>query len=323
MKIMITGGSGFIGTNLIDAIVCENYEILNLDIKPPNRPAFNSSWKECNILDLKKFRTITEQFSPDVIIHLAARTDTDSDKVEDYSENTAGTRNLIEIIKGNHSVRRVIFTSTQFVNQYHGKPKDDFDFAPHTAYGESKVINEKDIRKADLKPAWTIIRPTNIWGPWHKRYPFEFWKVLSKGKYFHPGKAKVMRSYGYVGNIVWQIEQMIKAERSVVDKKVFYVGDPPLDLLDWVNAFSLAQTGKKVTIIPRVLVKTLAVTGECLKVIGIKFPITLSRYRSMTTSNDAPMQSVIDTFGTPPYSLQMGVDKTVEWMKQYHPELIK
>jgi len=139
----------------------------------------------------------------------------------------------------------------------------------------------------------------------------------------HPGKKKVMRSYGYVGNVVWQIMKIVGAPREVVNEKVFYVGDMPVDLYEWVNGFSMQQAGKRVVVVPRGFVRTLAVAGDALKLIGVRFPITSSRYRSMTTSNAAPMERTFEMFGCPPFSLNEGIRQTVEWMRKYHPELIR
>jgi nucleoside-diphosphate-sugar epimerase len=325
MRILVTGGSGFIGTNLMDSlIVHETHTVINIDNNKPKVPSHKVVWKQCNILDKKEVDDIFSSFKPELVIHLAARTDTDPDtKLDDYKINTSGSENIINAIKASGSVKRVIFTSTQFVNQYHGIPKHDEDYAPHTVYGESKVIMEKMIRGADLKCEWVIIRPTNIWGPWHIRYPYEFWKVLSKGLYFHPGRAPVIRSYGYVGNVVSQIMGLIDAPREKINGKVFYVGDKPIDIYYWVNGFSVKQIGKNVIVIPRMLVKTLAIAGDILALVKLKFPITSSRYKSMTNSNTAPMEKTFEVLGEPPYSLEQGIDETVAWMKQYFPDLVK
>jgi nucleoside-diphosphate-sugar epimerase len=323
MRILITGGSGFIGTNLIDLLELEHNSILNVDKSEPYKKSHYTYWCECNILEYDKMFKIIAEYKPDYVIHLAARTDTDSNILEDYRENTEGTRNLIGTIKEVKSVQRLIITSTQFVNQYHGMPKHDEDYAPHTTYGESKMINEKDLRAANLSCAWTIIRPTNVWGPWHKRYPFEFWKILAENKYIHPGRRKIIRSYGYVGNVCWQILKILSAPVELVNRKVYYVGDYPIELFDWVNQFSKKQIGRNVKVVPAVIVKSLAIIGEGLKMFRIKFPITLSRYKSMTSSNDAPMKHTFETFGNPPYSLESGVEETVNWMKINHPNLVK
>lgn len=323
MKYLVTGGSGFIGTNLIDRLIQDDHEIVNIDVSPPKLPSHSPFWKNIDILNTEELLHAFEGFQPTHVIHLAARTDTDGAHLNEYLVNTKGTQNVLAAIKATRSVSRVIITSTQFVNQYHGIPKDDFDYAPHTVYGESKVITEQLTRQIGLACVWTLIRPTNIWGPWHIRYPHEFWRILGKGMYFHPGGKKVVRSYGYVKNVVHQIMKILEAEPERVQSKVFYVGDEPIDLLAWVNGFSVAQTGKPVRIVPFFFVRTLALIGDVLSIFHIKFPITGSRYKSMTTSNNAPMEPTIREFGRPPFSLEEGIKDTVNWLRIHYPELVR
>ena len=166
-------------------------------------------------------------------------------------------------------------------------------------------------------------RPDSTWGPWHIRYPCEFWKVLSKGMYFHPGKKPVVRSYGYVGNVVSQMISILESPEQKVNGKVYYVGDRPMDIYKWVNIFSLKQIGRNVTVVPRLALKFLALCGDFLAILKIRFPLTSSRYKSMTTGNTAPMEKTFEDLGEPPYSLEEGIDETIEWMKKYHPELIR
>lgn len=324
MKILITGGSGFIGTNLTERLVKDGIEFINLDISAPKNRTLQKQWIKCDILDYALLQKEFHKFQPTAVIHLSAETNTDPSKtMDDYRVNVAGTQNVFNAIKSIGSVQRVIFTSTQFVNQNDKPPANDEDYAPYTVYGESKIKGEQLLRTSNLNCCWTIIRPTNIWGPWHLRYPFEFWKILAENKYFHPGRRRVTRSYGYVGNVVNQMKTILQLPPEKVDKKVYYVGDRPIDLYDWVNGFSIKQTGKKVTVIPRFFVFTLALTGDILRLFRIKFPITISRYRSMTTGNPAYMEKTFEELGEPLYSLDQGIDETVEWMKQNFPHLVK
>ncbi len=322
MKILITGGSGFIGTNLIEYIRNE-YSLINIDINPPNNPDQIKYWYKCDILDKSKLLGIFNEYNPICVIHLAARADVEGKTLDDYKANTIGTQNVLESVMDTTSVKRIIITSTQFVNQYHGVPKHDEDFAPHTVYGESKVITETLTRKADLKCCWTIIRPTNIWGPWHWRYPHEFWKVIAKGKYLHPSNQKVVRSYGYVGNVCWQIKRIFELDKNIVNKNVFYVGDESINILEWVNLFSKYQIGKNVKQVDKNILKLIAFFGDLLKIVDIKFPLTSSRLKSMTTSNEAPMSKTFQVLGNSPYSLNEGVIKTIDWLREYYPELVK
>src|SRR5205814_4739841 len=129
---------------------------------------------------------------------------------------------------------------------------------PATVYGQSKVITEKLTREANLPVCWTIIRPTNIWGPWHMRYRREFWRVVERGLYVHPGRKPVIRCYGYVKNVVYQIERIFEAPREMVHGKTLYLGDPPINLFDWVDGFSRALTGRPVRVVPLTLMRILA-----------------------------------------------------------------
>jgi GlcNAc-P-P-Und epimerase len=323
MRVLVTGGSGFIGTNLTGLLASRGIDFLNVDIVSPKDQSLVKNWVPCDILQYEQLEKTLNTFSPTIVVHLAAETDTDPSKtIDDYRVNTEGTRNLIKAIQNCLTVTRVIFTSTQFVNQSVKGPQHDEDFAPFTVYGESKVINEKDIRNSGLIAEWVIIRPTNVWGPWHLRYPYEFWKVLAEKKYIHPGGSPVVRSYGYVGNVCNQVIDISQLPSKEVNHKVFYVGDRPIDLLTWVNGFSIAQTGNKVTIVPRWFVFILALMGDFLKIFNIRIPISTSRFRSMTTSNPVDMEGTFKVVGEKSISLAKGIEETVNWMQKFHPRLI-
>ncbi len=317
MRILITGGSGFIGAYLIDELSKINKcQIVNLDIVEPTDKIHYPFWKRIDILNKEKVIEVFQEFQPDCIVHLAARTDTDPQNVmKDYIVNTEGTVNVLSAIKACPTINRVVITSTQFVHQQGGMPEHDEDYAPHTVYGESKVITEKLTREANLHCCWTIIRPTNIWGPRHPRYPKEFWRVLKMGHYFHPGKKPVIRSYGYVGTVADQILQILTKDVNEMNKQVLYVGEAPINLYDWVNGFSLALTGKNIRVVPRSAVKVLALVGDVLSALRLKFPITSSRFKSMTEDNPVVMEKTFKLLGNPKYSLEQGITETVVWLK--------
>jgi nucleoside-diphosphate-sugar epimerase len=315
-KIAITGGSGFIGTNLMEFLLnCGDSELLNLDHSPPKIPSHRSLWTKCDLLNQQDIIAALQAFEPTQIVHLGGRTDMDGKTVDDYAANHRGTQNLVEVIQNLHSVERVIFTSSQFVVGPGHLPKSDLDFRPHTIYGQSKVLSEQIVRSANLGCIWTIIRPTNIWGPWHPRYPNEFWRVLKQGRYLHPGGQRVRRSYGYVGTIIQQICVVLESPSEMVDKEVFYVGDPPIDLFDWANAFSLELRQQPVRVVPRPLLRGLAMIGDIVILSGGKFPIYTSRYRSMTESYVTPMDKTFEILGQPSIPLHQGVKETASWLR--------
>ena len=316
MRILVTGGSGFIGTHLINILDdrrdCE--ALLNIDICKPKISHHEPYWIKCDLLDEDHTEHVITQFQPTHVMHLAARTDTVSNLLGDYRVNTNGTEILLKVLARVPSLQRFILTSTQFVCGPERLPTGDEDFFPHTTYGRSKVLNEQALRETPYTFTWMIVRPTNIWGPWHPRYPQEFWRVLKRGLYVHPDGPPVIRSYGYVENVADQMVSMLLVDKSLVHQQVFYVGDEPVDLYNWANGFSLAITGKPVRKVPRIILSLLASIGDAFQVMGFSFPIQSSRYHSMTTNYPTPMEKTFRVIGASKYSLEEGIDRTITWL---------
>lgn len=320
MKILLTGASGFIGTNALNLLLEKGYEVMNLDKSPPLDDAHQRCWVEVDIMNGPALVEQFARFAPDALIHLAARTDcVESTTVDEgYPHNTVGAQNVIDAIKATPSVKRVIITSSQFVCGPGHVPKHDCDYAPVTVYGQSKVITEQLTRAAELNCCWTLVRPTNIWGPWHQRYVKEFWKIASKRLYVHPGGQPVVRCYGYVGNLVHYLERILESEPSRVHGRVFYLGEPPADIFRWANAFCVALGGRGARRVPRPVLRLMALAGDSISALtGRPFYITSSRFRSMVTDYVVPgkIEETTAALGPAPYTLEQGVEITARWFK--------
>ena len=315
-RILITGSSGFIGTNMVEYLLERGHtKLLCLDVRPPKLDDHRELWTECDLLEKENLCRVVREFEATHVIHLGGRTDMDGKSVEDYSSNHVGTENMVDAIRNSPSIEQVIFTSSQFVVGPGRLPSDEFDFRPHTIYGQSKVLSEKSVRNAELACVWTIVRPTNVWGKWHPRYPNEFWRVLKQGRYVHPGGKGVIRCYAYIGNVVEQLYAILNSPPEKVDREVFYVGDAPMDLLDWTNAFSMEMVGKPVRVVPRPVVRAIAKVGDGIIAAGGKFPIFTSRYQSMTQDYITPMDKTFERLGNPRIGLEEGVKDTVTWLR--------
>jgi nucleoside-diphosphate-sugar epimerase len=316
-RILCTGGSGFIGSHFIDFLMNEGSEaFLNLDISRPKDPAHRKYWACIDILNRRHLIETFLEFRPSCVLHLAATTDMNRNDLEYFAANVQGTKNLLDAVKMTNSVQRLIVTSTQHViKPGHRGPKGDEDFIPYGAYGKSKVITESLTRAAGLECCWTIVRPTAVWGPEHIGLAEGIWRAMASGLYLHPKRDRVMRSFGYVKNVVYQLMKIFVAEKEIVHGKLFYLGDPSAPQVDWVNAFSIALANKPVRTVPRSLLLSLAIIGEILRWFGVRFPIYLERYRNMVTSNPVPTDITTRLFGSGPYSLEQGIAETVEWLK--------
>lgn len=319
-RIFVTGGSGFIGTNLVAELKRDGAVLASFDSAPPLRAEDRDVWCQGDLLDPVEVSAALTEFAPESVIHLAGRTDCDENTtVADYAANTEGTKHLLEAVKKSPSVQRLIITSSQFVCGPGRMPEGDEDYFPHTVYGQSKVITEQLTRSADLRCCWTLIRPTNIWGPWHMRYAAEFWRVLDRGWYVHPGAPSPTRCYGYVGNIVWQIRRILALEPVAVHGKVLYVGDRPINIRRWIEGFHQEMTGRpRLREIPFPLLKLLGRAGDAIGAIQRRpFYLNSSRLRSMTTDYVTPMEPTFQLLGEPPYSLEAGIAETCRWYREW------
>ena len=318
MKILVTGGSGFIGTHVVGRLLAKGHCVLNVSLHPPHETKQRLSWHEADILDAGLLKRSMGSFQPDQVVHLAARTEMDEKTTAEkgFRVNTQGTRNILAAVQETPSVRRMLVCSSQFVCGPERLPSRDDDYFPATVYGQSKVIAEQEVRRADLRCEWVIARPTNIWGPWHPRYPQEFWRIARKGLYVHPGGRPVVRCYGYVGNVADQMVALLEQPAEKVDRQTFYVGDPAGDIYLWADAFCRALRGKPARKIPRAILRAAGLTGDVITALtGKSFYITSSRYRSMVTDYVTPMEKTYALLGPPKTSLAEGVQETVTWLR--------
>jgi nucleoside-diphosphate-sugar epimerase len=320
MKILITGASGFIGTNLLSHLVLLNYEVLNLDKKDPVNKSQVKYWKQVDILNYDDLVQIVIHFNPDYIIHLAARTDLDGKTIDDYSANIIGVENILKAAKQVPGLKKIIITSSMLVCSLGYKPNDQFDYHPTSIYGESKVITEKIVWNNQPDCDWAIIRPTSIWGPWFG-YPssyIKFFKMLIARQYFHIGRKLCTKTYGYVGNTAYQIERLLLCDTSNNNNKVFYLGDyDPTNIEEWANEIADILRYKIIRI-PYCVVFLTALFGDILGRINISFPMTTFRLKNMTTDNIVDLANTMQVAPDLPYSRIEGIHKTLEWVDKNH-----
>jgi nucleoside-diphosphate-sugar epimerase len=310
-RYLVTGGSGFIGDHMMRCLgESPDTEVVNFDMNPPTRSS-GDDWHEGDVLDQHALSSLVRDFGPTHVVHLAARVDIEGETLDDYRVNTEGCSNLVAAIRNVASVQRTVFTSTQFVCRPGYEPRHDRDYSPHTLYGESKAMSEEYVRGAELDSEWSIVRPTTVWGPGDLFYREQFYRVLDRGLYMHPGRKPCLRSYGYVGNVTSQIQRLAEAPAEVADGATFYVGDDLVDVIDFVNAFSRQLKGREVRVVPAGFVRGLGLVGDGLAHVGVTFPITSGRYRSMIEDYPVPIRRTIDALGTDPYSLEDGVEATL------------
>jgi len=319
MKILITGGSGFIGTNLVEYYLSKREDMLNLDISSPKNATHKPYWRKVDILDVEALRLEIVNFSPSHIINLAAQTGTTDRgrKLEDYATNFRGLRNLIDIARDTPSVERLISTSSMIVCKAGYQPQSDADYCPDTLYGQSKVLGERLLREAKGLPySWVIVRPTGIWGPWFGVPYRNLFEMISKGLYVHPGHSDVTQSLGFVGNTVCQLDRLTRASPDKVHGKTFYLADyPPTNMRRLVDLIQKAFRTRKTREVPLWALKVVAKAGDIMKRLGWDLPpLSSSRLENMLTSFVFDLDPIMTH--DLPHGLEEAVRVTVDWMRE-------
>jgi nucleoside-diphosphate-sugar epimerase len=259
------------------------------------------------------------QAQPDAVVHLAARTDlSEEGDLSGYAANIQGVENLVSAIRQTPSVRRAVCTSSRLVCRIGYTPKNDEDFQPTTLYGESKVRTEQIWRQADGGGvAWCLVRPTTIWGPGMNPHYLTFFRMLRAGRYIHVGARPTLKSYGYVGNTVYQYVRLLEVESGLVHRKVLYLADyTPIAVEDWAEQFQRALRAPRIRTVPLWFAQTVAKTGDLLNWLGwSRFPLNSFRLTNVLTPFHLDTSATEQLCGPLPFTMEEGVEQTVEWLR--------
>lgn len=324
MKILVTGGAGFIGSNVVDALVREGHEVAILDnLSTGRKENLNPDAKFYNvdITDFEGAKKVFKDFKPEILYHLAAQIDVRksvSDPVFDGKVNVLGSINLFKL-SVEYGVKRVIFSSTG--GALYGEPSklpatENTPVKPLSPYGVSKYCGENylnyfkrlyggghyapDDGKVKLSEEAhvferIILRYANVYGP--RQDPF-----------------------GEAGVIAIFIGKILKGERPII----YGDGTQTRDYIfveDVVKANLLALTGKEGTYNIGTGIET-----SVNKLVEILSEVFEKKIEPIYTEERPGEVKRIALDGTlakevlgfvPQYSLYGGIKKTVEWFKTH------
>ena len=223
MRALVTGGAGFIGSNLVDALLDDGVEVDVVDTLVTGRRsnleesalARGARLHEIDITDGPALTALTAEIRPDVIFHLAAQIDVRrsiEDPAFDAQVNVAGTINVLEAAR-HTGVGRIVNTSTG--GAIYGEatriptPEDE-EPKPMAAYGQSKFCAERYLgwHTRLYGTSCVTLRLGNVYGP--RQDPLGeagviaiFCGKLAAGE--RPlifGDGTQTRDYIYVGDVV-------------------------------------------------------------------------------------------------------------------------
>jgi UDP-glucose 4-epimerase len=236
MRALVTGGAGFIGSNLTDALLARGDEAIIVDDLSTGRRenieqalANGATLIEADIRDRAAIEEIAGRERPEAIFHLAAQIDVRksiADPAFDASINVGGTANVLEAARAAEA-RRVVFSSTGGAIYGEGDGQElplgeDAPLAPEAPYGQSKFAGEGYLSLYERLYGLSSVplRLGNVYGP--RQDPLGeagvvaiFCGRLREGK--QPtvfGDGKQTRDYIYVGDVVSAMLAAAEAETS-------------------------------------------------------------------------------------------------------------
>ncbi|MCX7945134.1 MAG: SDR family NAD(P)-dependent oxidoreductase [Deltaproteobacteria bacterium] len=175
MRVLVTGGAGFIGSNVVDAYVEKGYEVLILDnLSTGKEENLNKKAKfvKADVRDFEAVKKIVSDFKPDVVSHHAAQIDVRKsveDPQFDAEVNIIGIINLLQAIK-DYNVKKFIFASSggaSYGEQIYFPADEEHPQNPESPYGICKLTSEKYLRyyKRAFGLSYISLRYSNVYGP--------------------------------------------------------------------------------------------------------------------------------------------------------------
>jgi UDP-glucose 4-epimerase len=174
MRILVTGGAGFIGSHIVEAYLAEGHEVAVIDNLATGRRSNVPKGATLHEVDLhaRELERVFDSFGPEVVNHHAAQASVkvgNADPVHDLEVNGGGTARLMQLAV-QHKVRKVIYSSSG--GTVYGEPEslpvtESHSIAPRSNYGTSKYVGELYVRMSARTSGMeaTILRYGNAFGP--------------------------------------------------------------------------------------------------------------------------------------------------------------
>lgn len=317
MKVTFIGGSGFVGTRLIELLKEDstNYsKIKNIDLLQSH---FHPEVTE--IGDVREQACMDEKLQDtDCVILLAAQHRDDVHPTSLYYEtNVDGMEKTLKAMEKN-KVKRIVFYSSVAVYGLNKKnPNEEHPADPFNHYGKSKWQAEIVLQEwYKTHPDWNIniIRPTVIFGERNRGNVYNLLKQIASGKFLMVGNGNNKKSMAYVGNIVAFTKFLM--ENKTTGYNVYnYIDKPDFNMNELVGHVSKVLNKHIPTTHFPYWLGMLGGYGFDLlaKITGKKLTVSSVRVKKFCATTEFDATKVKETEFKAPYTLGEGLARTLEF----------
>lgn len=328
MKILITGGSGFIGSYFHRDLDALGHELVTLDLidpTPGTEPA-KSAFIKGDIRDPKALDKAMQ--GVDMVVNLAAaHHDFGIEHDTYYSVNEHGSQMVCDAMD-RAGVKQVVFYST--VATFGDAPPphtEESPTAPNSPYGGSKLKGEEVFKKwvgqGEGRRA-LVIRPTVTFGVHNFANMYSLIRQIDSGKYFRFGAGTNIKSLSYVENIVHATLFLLglnedKPNREIGVFEIFnYIDKPDLTSTEISDTVSACLGKKPAVAMPYWLGMLFGLPFDVvIKLTGKNLPISTARVKKMfKTQTKFESAKLLGVGYQPKVPLKDGIDRMVQWYAQ-------
>ena len=312
MKVLVIGGSGFIGTRLLESLTERGHAVTNFD-----RAAKEGSSVPFVEGDVRSVAELTVAADGhDAIVNLAAEHRDDVQPLSRYTEvNVDGATAVVDAAVAN-GIERIVFTSSVAIYGLDKvNPAEDWEPEPFNEYGRTKLLAEgvfSEWAAADPKRSLAIIRPSVVFGEGNRGNVHTLAAQVASGRFLQVGKGDNKKSMSYVGNIVEFLADRLSAPAGI--SVTNFADKPDLSTRELVGLLreTLGRTqGGNITVPLPVGV----LAGHAFDLVGKitrrQFPISAIRMRKFAAETTVSTERLAATGFVPRYSLKESLVRTL------------
>jgi len=312
-KIAIIGGSGFVGSRLIQTLGPE--QCYNIDKN--QSPFFPEITRIKNICETG-LEDFLDRGTEQVVLLAAEHRDDVSPISLYYDVNVEGTKRVLAAMD-RLKINQIVFTSSVAIYGLNkDNPNEDHQADPFNHYRKSKFQAEEILRswyqEDPEKRTLTILRPTVIFGERNRGNVYNLLRQIATGKFLHIGKGQNKKSMAYVGNIASFLHYCISFSKPVY--QVYnYIDKPDLNMNELVSLVK-DKIGKSRST-PKISYFVGMMGGYCFdilsKITGRNFPVSSVRVKKFCATTQFDSTLVTESGFKAPFTLQEGLERTLQY----------